>query len=264
MRSIFYLIAALVAFLVGISIYAMWNVPHSPFEVPSQTVLLQQVEKHGHKKPSMVKGEAGYDCLVEDDLLNAVQKLSEGGYSEFERTKELFLKDAGRSPRCRENIIAALMNAMQESDPNYKSNRDTYFLWRYGSELLGELKAVEALDLLISHMGFTFGSFSSSMRHQPVLYGVICMGGVAIPKLAAVLQENPDRDMRMYAVFCLSRIGGQSAMTVLRGAFPSESDKCVSEFIRVVVKAFDNKLRPNQITMKDQDEWYTAFHFCGE
>ena len=193
-----------------------------------------------------------------------MQKLSEGRYSDFEETKELFLKDAGRASRCRENIIAALMNAMKESDPDYRSDQSVYFLWRYGSELLGQLKAAEALDLLLSHMGFTYGSFSSSMYHQPVLNGVIQMGEIAVPKLAAVLRENPSRYMRRYAVFCLSRIGGQSAMTVLRGALPSESDKCVSEFIRVVIEAFNNKLRPNQIMSKDQDKWYMAFHFCDE
>jgi hypothetical protein len=218
--------------------------------------------KSNRHEPVMV--EPGSDCLAEGEVLNDVQKLSGGRYSDFEQVRELFLKDAERSPRCRENIIAALMNAMKESDPDYKRDSATYHLWADGSQLLGELKAVEALDLLISHLRFTFGSFSSSMRHQPVLKGVIKMGEIAIPKLTIVLRDNPDPHMRMNAVFCLSKIGGQSAMIALKETLPSESNKYVSQFISVVIKAFDNKHLPNQITSKDQEEWFSAFHFCSE
>ena len=211
-----------------------------------------------------VRVESGSECLAEGEVSKAVQKLSAGSYTDFEEVKALFLREAGRAPRCRENVISALMSAMKESDPDYRRDSTTYYLWSYGSELLGDLKAEEAIDLLISHMGFTYGSFSSSMNHQPVLKGVIRMGEITIPKLNAVLRNNPDPHMRMNAVFCLSKIGGQASMTALKEALPSESDKCVSQFISVVIQAFDNKLQPNHITQKDQGEWFTAFHFCAE
>jgi hypothetical protein len=40
--------------------------------------------------------------------------------------------------------------------------RSGYYLWREGSELLGKLKASEALDLLTSHMRMNDGEWSSA------------------------------------------------------------------------------------------------------
>jgi|GEM_PF-1407135 len=202
-------------------------------------------------------------CLAEGDVSNALQKLSTGSQSEVNQTQELLLKKSSMSPKCREQIVSALIRAMDKPNLDFQHDRASFYLWRFGSELLGDLKAVEALDLLISHLDLDDGEFHSSMVNQPALRGVIKMGSVAVPKLSAVLRQSSDRNIRLDAVYCISQIGGRSAMRVLKQALPSESDECVSRFILVTINAFKNNRFPNQITSKDRGKWFSAFT-CNE
>ena len=63
-------------------------------------------------------------------------------------------------------------------------------LWREGARLLGDLKASESVDLLLSHITMTGGGWSSTMTHQPALEGIIRMGPLAIPKLERLLRNS--------------------------------------------------------------------------
>jgi hypothetical protein len=203
-------------------------------------------------------------CLAEGDVSLAVQKLSSAqSQSEEHRVRHLLLDNAKRSPRCRKQVIAALMSAMDKPNLDFRRDQASYYLWSDGAELLGDLRAAEALDLLISHLDLNDGTSSVNMIHQPALGGVIKMGSIAIPKLEAVLRQSPDRNMRRYAVFCIARIGGQTGKRALKHDLPSESDRCVSQFIRVSINALDNKRLPNQITSKDRGKWFSAF-LCNE
>jgi hypothetical protein len=209
-------------------------------------------------EPSMVASSIA--CLPEVDVLSALQKLSSArSQEEADRARGTLLAEASRSSRCRKELIAATMRAMDK--PNLDLSRDPamYYVWRDGAELLGDLKAVEALDLLISHLDLSDGLFSTTMSHHPALRGVIKIGEDAIPKLEAVLRQSPDPNMRNYAVYCISAIGGPSAMNVLKLALPSESDRCVNQFIRVSISSLDNK----DYRLKENVKWFSAF-ICNE
>ena len=213
---------------------------------------------------SMSKAASRTGCLADDNISVTVQKLSSAqSQSEEDRARALLLDNARRSPRCRKQVITALMSAMGKPNLDFKRDQTSYFLWSDGAELLGDLKAAEALDLLISHLDLNDGTSSVNVTHQPALVGVIRMGPIAIPKLEGVLRHSPDRNMRRYAVFCIARIGGPSGKRALKDALPSESDRCVSQFIRISINALDNKRLPNQITSKDRGKWFSAF-LCNE
>jgi HEAT repeat protein len=104
--------------------------------------------------------------------------------------------------------------------------------------LLGELRAIEALDLLIAHLDATNGFHSSSMVFQPAIIGVRQMGKAAVPKLTLALKENPKPSIRMAAAYCLTDIGGEAAMHALSQAQEDESNRCVTNFIRVSLNTF--------------------------
>ena len=87
--------------------------------------------------------------------------------------------------------------------------------------MLGDLKAIEALDFLVAHLDFSRGMFSTTMSQQPALHAVQEIGEGAIPKLSDVLRQHPDWRMRMYAVYCISGIGGPAAERTLKEALPS-------------------------------------------
>jgi hypothetical protein len=197
-------------------------------------------------------------CLSADDISNALQKFSSESEPEIDQAQSMLLNKAGESQGCREEIITALMKAMDRPNLDFTHDKDSYYLWLYGAELLGDLKAFEALDLLISHLGLMDTHFSTSMNHQPALGGVIKMGPIAIPKLNAVLRNNPDPGMRFDAVYCIATIGGPSAVSSLREALDSESDECVRHAIRMSLDSFDDNGN-----IKNRMEWLTGL-LCNE
>ena len=200
-------------------------------------------------------------CLPEVNVLSALRQVSSATLqSEADQARETLVNESRRSPKCRKQMIAVIMGAMDRPNLTFTGDPTMYQLWRDGAELLGDLKATEALDLLISHLDLHAETFSSSMSHQPALRGLIKMGPVAIPKLDAVLSHNPDRNKRHYAVYCISAIGGPSAVRVLKRALHSESDPCVNRFIRVSIDSLHNK---NYKLGGDNTKWFSAF-MCNE
>ncbi|HEX7771256.1 MAG TPA: hypothetical protein VF435_02475, partial [Pyrinomonadaceae bacterium] len=140
-------------------------------------------------------------CISDAELANAVVSLS-GQYDEAQVAQRLLRQSAKRSSACRRQVVAAVMGAMNK--PNLDISRDQAFanLWREGAVLLGDLKATQSLDLLLSHIKMTDGGFTLTMTHQPALEGIIRLGTLAIPKLKLLLQ-NKDWQTRHYAVYCL-------------------------------------------------------------
>lgn len=213
---------------------------------------------------SGIETNSSLECLSESEIATALQEMSSAQTSsEQQSIKKLLFENGNRSTRCRKQVVAALISAMDKPNLDLVRDRPSFYLWHYGTELLGDLKAAEALDLLIKHLDLNDGT-PFPMNHHPALVGVIRMGSIALPKLNTALTQSPDRYMRRYAVFCISSIGGLSARQVLMQALPSESDRCVSEFIRASLNAFNNRSQPNQITSQDRTKWYSVFLCNGE
>jgi hypothetical protein len=147
------------------------------------------------------------------------------------------------SPECRNETISELLQAMNKPNLNFEADRSSYFLWSKGAAILGELKAVEALDLLIDHLDLNDGFFSASMAHQPAVRGVEAMGLVAVPKLGVALQHHPSRNIRLAAALCLVDIGGVEAMDALKQAVSTETDQCVRRFITLSTNSSGERLK---------------------
>ena len=193
-------------------------------------------------------------CLSADEISNALRQFTSENASEILQAYDLLLAKSGESQRCRAEVVAALMKALDRPNLDFTADRDSYYLWRYGAELLGELKATEALDLLIPRLVLVNKmAFSTSMNHQPALKGVVKMGAAAIPKLDAALRSNPDTGVRFYSVVCIAMIGGPGAASSLREASNSESDECVRHIISVSLANFDDNGN-----LKDRSRWFSS------
>ena len=192
-------------------------------------------------------------CLTDEQLAKAVISLS-GNYNEAQVVQQLFREKARESSACRRQIIAAVMTAMDQPNLDISRNQASADLWREGAILLGDLKAVQSLDLLLSHIKMTTSEFSVTMRHQPALGGIVRMGPLAIPKLK-ILLRNDDSQTRYFTVYCLYQIGGRSARRILQQALPMESDPCVKRVIVVSLKEMRG-IKP------EPGEWASAV-FCS-
>ena len=132
---------------------------------------------------------------------------------------------------------------------------------------MGELRAIESLDLLISHLDLTNGFHSNSKIFQPAILGVRQMGQAAVPKLAIALQQNQRVGVRMAAAYCLTDIGGLSALNALRKAQKTEGNQCVSRFITLSLSTFSYKSKGQlvfdnkapQANVEARRNWLMAF-----
>jgi hypothetical protein len=193
-------------------------------------------------------------CLTDDQLAKAVISLSRE-YGTAQAAQRLLFETSKRSSACRQQVIVAVMNAMDRPELDISRDQAHANLWREGAVLLGDLKAAQSLDLLLSHIKMMDGEWSSTMTHQPALEGIIRMGPVAIPKLKDLLR-NQDWQTRHYAVYCLASIGGLSARRAIETAVPTESNPCAKRFMLASIQAIDVKhggLKHNQ------GDWAKAF-----
>ena len=202
-------------------------------------------------------------CASESEVATAVRILSYGRYEDQQQAVAFLKGDSDRSSACRKQVITNLMSAMDQPSLDLTGGTPQFFLWHYGTQLLGELKATEALDLLIANFDRHDGS-GFPLNHFPALRGVISMGEIALPKLQTVLRENPDRFTRRHTVFCIAQIGGRSAHQILRQALERESDSCVASCIRATLTAFSNRRRLYHISDESRTKWYTTFLCNGE
>lgn len=162
------------------------------------------------------------------DIRGAMRIFSTGEYEPIQRARNVLLQGASESAECRSAIIQMLMLEMDQPGLDFEKQPSNYLLWREGSELLGDLHATEALDLLISHLHFNNGFHSASQVFQPAIRGVTKIGSAAIPKLSVALRENPNSRLRLAAAYCLTSIGGPSALETLREVEQTESNPCVA------------------------------------
>ena len=202
-------------------------------------------------------------CASDSEVAMAVRTLSHGRYEDQQKAVARLKEDAGRSTICRKQVIASLMSAMDQSNVDLTAGTPQFFLWHYGTQLLGELKATEALDLLIANFDRHDGS-GFPFNHYPAIGGVISMGEIALPRLQTALRENPDRFTRRLTVFCIALIGGRPAHQILTQALKGETDPCVASCIQASITAFKNKKRPHHISDEQRTTWYTTFLCNGE
>lgn len=193
-------------------------------------------------------------CITDDELTKAVISLSHE-YNEAQAAQRLLQQSSKRSLACRRRIVAAVMHAMDKPALDISRDQASANLWREGALLLGELKATESLDLLLSHIKMTDGEWRSTMTHQPALAGIVLMGPVAIPKLSNLLR-NQDWQTRHYAVFCLAGIGGLSARRAIQAAVSMESHPCVKRLMLLSIETIDVK---HGGLKQDHGEWAKAF-----
>jgi len=200
-------------------------------------------------------------CLSSSEISNVVVKIANStSETESSQGQSVIQSEIGRSPACRAGVINVLIGILNKPNATVVSDPELFNLWRTVANLLGEIRAVEAVDVLVSHLDLHSPVFSTTMSQQPALQAVIRIGPGALGRLEAVLKNDSNRDMRRYAVYCIARIGGQGAISLLEPISQSEQDPCVRRFISISLESLKNNkghLGPNT------SKWFGAF-MCTE
>ncbi len=198
-------------------------------------------------------------CVQDAELSESLATLKLQGGPDVAKVSESLLTKARTTAGCRTQIVQALTRAMDQVSKHTTYQNENYSLWQNGADMLAELKATEALDLLVANIQLTDG-LSTSLSHCPAVVAILKMGAPAIPKLQTVLSNDSDPFRRKLAALCIAYIGGSQARRALTSALPEETDPCVKRFLQVSVQAFNNKAKPNHISSELNGKWLAAFY----
>ena len=200
-------------------------------------------------------------CFRDTELREAIATLKQQGGPDVWKVSESLLTKARTAYGCRIQVVQGLISSMAQATDPTGNDYENFFLWLHGAGLLADLKATEALDLLIANIDFTDGwSAKISEYHTPALVAILKMGQPAIPKLQIVLAKDSVPARRQFAALAIAYIGGGQARKALASALSFESDSCLKRFLQVSLEAFDNKEKPNHISSALNGKWLGAFY----
>lgn len=212
-----------------------------------------------HSRSSeFIQGGHSTRCFQRTEVIESLATLKRQPDRDVGRVSESLLAKAKTSPECRSQLVQTLITAMGQASST-TNHPENYFLWRNGASLLADLKAIEALDLLIANIDLT-DNFSIKLSDCPPMVAIRKFGAPAIPKLQIALTNDPVPHRRRFAAFAIADIGGSQARTALKSALPNETDSCTKELLRVSLQAFNNKAKPNHISAALYSKWVSAFY----
>lgn len=199
-------------------------------------------------------------CFRNIELSQGIATMKQQIGADLTRVSQFLLGKARTSPGCKAELVQALIRAM-EASKNKTDQIEEYYLWQHGASTLADLKAIEALDLLVYKIDLTDGwSTSINENHTPALVAILKIGLPAIPKLEIALKNDSVPHRRKFAAFAIAYIGGVQARRALTNALPGETDPCVKTFLQLSLQAFDNKAKPNHISSELNGKWLDAFY----
>jgi len=134
--------------------------------------------------------------------------------------QEKLIKMSHRSVESRSEIERRLVDLLDEP----RAQQVTYSnAWYASAELLGNLKATQAIDALARHLDYTNGIVGLSTAHVPAVRALVKIGKPTIPALSVALSDDRP-SIRSLAARALGDIGGHEAVSVLGNAAKSERD----------------------------------------
>ena len=156
-----------------------------------------------------------------------VQDLYSSDSTLVTRAKESLMKISQKSQENKSEIVGRLIEVID--DP--KTGELTYSnAWYASAELLGNLRATEAIEALVRHLDYTDGVAGLSSSHMPAVRALARIGKSAVPALTVALSD-PRSSIRERAAQTLGGIGGQEALAALESASKSETNKNVQFYI---------------------------------
>jgi HEAT repeat protein len=147
---------------------------------------------------------------------------------------EKLLEIAARSAESRARVIDRLMDVVEDLSAKHEFPMAT--LWMKAVSVLGELKATEAVDVLVNtldHTGQT-GIIVSIHRH-PVRTALVKIGEPALPKLIEALAHAKPA-IRTEAASALYSIDEGQAKTAIEAALVKETDNKVRQLFKEILK----------------------------
>lgn len=190
------------------------------------------IATHGDEKSRDVISPVKQERLEVSRAALLVQKLESAVELERRQARRELGVLARESEESRAQVIRELTALVERSNAHLRLTSGVHYdAWSFAVEMLGDLKATESLDALVSCIECNDGTAGLSFDRYPVLKAVVALGPAAVPKLTEAL-SNERPATRKFAALALGEIGGDEAKTSLQNALPAEKDKEVETTIR--------------------------------
>jgi HEAT repeat protein len=159
-----------------------------------------------------------------EDLPRMMQNLHSTNQEDRRLIKRQILTLAKESEVNRVKIVGELTALLRQRKTPART-------WYDVADLLGELKATEAISELVRQLNYNDGSVGLSNSHWPAVRALIKIGDAAVPELARALNEGTE-SIRGFAAQALGQIGGSEAKRALERALGIERHEGIREAIR--------------------------------
>jgi len=117
-------------------------------------------------------------------------------------------------------------------------SHDRFREWSEATNLLGRIRATEALDTLINCLECNDGRFGLSLGRFPAALGVVNFGEAAIPKLSAALKRKEPMT-RYKAAEVLYAMGGDRAKHLVKKAVPNERVRWIADAMKNMLRTWN-------------------------
>jgi HEAT repeat protein len=158
-----------------------------------------------------------------DDIDPLIDDIYSCNQEERSAAKQKLLKIAAQSDELRAAVIAALARILEDgklfSQEGINPRAGT---WADSADLLGELKAVEAVAILVKRLDYNAGK--NGADDYPAINALIKIGADTIPSLTAALLAARSPIVRANAAKALGQLGGADAHAALERALLTETD----------------------------------------
>lgn len=170
-------------------------------------------------------------------LRQMIRSLGSSDEKQQRDTRAAILNVANRSAALRKCVITKLVAvaAKPRTCADLFNSQGSFSRWEEADDILGNLKAEEAIDTLIKNLDCSRG-VSLSVDTFPAAKAIVQIGEPALTQLGYALKDKRPA-LRWAAVLALHRIGGEKAKALLKQAAVSEKDKRVSS---TIVSALQN------------------------
>jgi hypothetical protein len=156
-------------------------------------------------------------------------------YIRAERAKKKLLNIASESSESRSDVISALIATLEQ--PDLPAFPDHAHVWMYVCAVLGELRATEAIDMLINHPSDSQGLSGHSLSLRPSLKALVSISEQAIPRLEEALLDQGNSNLcREQAIDALIRMDGGQARKALENALGQEMNEHIRNRIESALK----------------------------
>jgi hypothetical protein len=154
---------------------------------------------------------------------------------------QLLLTLADQSTETRDRVIQALIDSLEYSADG--DDRAFYIV----SDLLGKLRAVEAIDALVKYIDYQPARMGLSLNSAPAVRGLIRIGEKAVPQIGEALISGKsllhegEYLLRWHAVRALMHIGGDQSKAILRKARLEVADDRLKGSIEFALQQIEAK-----------------------